>query len=152
MPVFVDSNVIVYSRDSADPTKQRRAHAWLAHLAASRDGRISMQVLTEAYSVMVRKLAVPLDEARHDVRDLMAWSPAPVGSGTLLAAWDLQDRHSISFWDALIVAAAGQARCETLLTEDLTHGETYGGVRVVDPFRQAPPDRPDPDPGGANPR
>ena len=78
-------------------------------------------------------------DARTELRSLLAWRPVAVDDGVLEAAWSLEDRYSLSFWDALIVAAAQSAGCERLLSEDFTDGETYGGVEVVNPFRHQPP-------------
>jgi predicted nucleic acid-binding protein len=64
----------------------------------------------------------------------------PVDRRTIEFAWNLQDRHSLSWWDALIVAAAQAAGCPYLLTEDLNHDQDLDGVRVVDPFRVEPTD------------
>jgi predicted nucleic acid-binding protein len=76
--------------------------------------------------------------ARAEVRDLLAWDPIRVDGGIVEGAWDLQDRYSLSFWDALIVAAAHATECEYLLTEDLSHGQVLDGVRVVSPFEASP--------------
>lgn len=56
-----------------------------------------------------------------------------------LTAWSLQDRFHLSWWDALIVAAARSAGCSVLLTEDLQHGQDLDGLQVINPF-QAPPE------------
>ena len=140
MPVFVDTNVLVYARDAGEPVKQPKALAWLDHLWRARTGRLSYQVLSEFYVTVTRKLDPGLtpSEARAEVRNLSAWRPIVVDGDLLEVAWGLQDKHSLSFWDALILAAARVARCEQLLSEDLTDGETYGGVTVVDPFIHEP--------------
>ena len=52
---------------------------------------------------------------------------------------EIQDRFGFHFWDALVVAAAKAAGCDTLLTEDLQHGQDLDGLRVVSPFEEAPP-------------
>ena len=137
MPVFVDTNVLVYARDMADPIKQTRASEWIAHLWQTREGRLSVQVLQEYYVTTTRKLRPGLapEEARADVNDLAAWSPVVIDIGVVEAAWALEDRFGLSFWDSLVVAAAQVARCDVLLTEDLQHGADLDGVRVFDPFR-----------------
>jgi len=142
VPVFVDTNVLVYAWDDADPAKQERAAAWIDHLWDGGNGRLSFQVLQELYVTLTRKLAPGLkpEDARAAIRDLMAWRPETIGPLVLERAWSIEERYGISFWDALIVAAAGSARCETLLTEDLQHGAVLEGVRVVDPFQEPPPD------------
>ena len=140
MPVFVDTNVLVYARDAGEATKQPQATAWLDHLWRSRTGRLSYQVLQEFYVTVTRKLDPGLTptEARADARNLLAWQPVAVDDEVLLAAWSLEDRHSLSFWDALIIAAARAAGCQRLLSEDLSDGAVYDGVEVVNPFTRNP--------------
>lgn len=142
--VFVDSNVLVYARDSTEPDKQSRAALWMEALWRSRAGRLSFQVLHEYYVTVTAKLdpGLETDAARADVRALMAWKPVAATDARLEAAWRLQDRFDLSWWDAQIVAAAQQAGCSVLLSEDLQHGQDLAGVEVVSPFRSAPGDLP----------
>jgi len=137
VPVFVDTNVLVYARDASDPGKQATAAAWMEHLWIGAGGRLSVQVLQEYYVTMTRKLdpGLSADVAREDVRDLAAWRPVRIDESIVEAAWRLEDRYQLSFWDALIVAAAQATSCETLLTEDLQHGLEIDGLRVADPFQ-----------------
>lgn len=139
MPVFVDTNVLVYARDASEPEKQPQAAAWVEHLWRTRTARLSFQVLQEYYATTTRTLRPGLapEQARADVRDLVAWRPVPVGTQLLEAGWTVEDRFGLSCWDALIVAAARIAGCEYLLTEDLQHGAEFEGLQVVDPFRAA---------------
>lgn len=140
MPVFVDTNVLVYARDASQPTKQPQALAWLEHLWRTRSGRVSFQVLHEFYVTVTMKLdpGLPPEDARTDVRNLLAWRPVALDDAVLERAWSLEDRHSLPFRDALIVAAAQAAGCGQCLSEDLTDGESYGGVEVVNPFSHHP--------------
>lgn len=135
--VFVDTNVFVYRHDRGDPAKQARADEWIAHLARSRTGRLSFQVLQELYVTLTGKarIGVAPTEARGIVQDLTVWQPVAIDLGILERAWHIQDGHSVSWWDAVIVAAAQSLGCSILLTEDLQHGHAFGEVRVVDPFR-----------------
>ena len=134
--VFVDTNVLVYRHDARDQAKQARAEAWYQLVWRLRLGRLSFQVLQELYSALTRKLVPAFDahEARALVRDLAAWNPLAVDLPLLNGAWALQDRYSLSWWDALIVAAARSSDCRVLLTEDLQHGQMFGRLRVIDPF------------------
>ena len=140
-PVFVDTNVLVYRSDASDPVKQARAEKWYAFLWRSRAGRLSFQVLLELYSTLTRKLRPGVDarEAREIVRELTAWKPIQVGPAIVERAWFLEERHALSWWDAMIVAAAQVCECSVLLTEDLQHGQVFDAVRVVNPF--VAPDR-----------
>ncbi|HVD14337.1 MAG TPA: PIN domain-containing protein [Actinomycetota bacterium] len=140
MPVFVDTNVLVYARDASEPGRQPQALAWIEHLWRTRTGRLSFQVLQEYYATTTRRLRPGLhpEQARADVRDLLAWRPVPTGAEVLEAGWRVEDRFGLSCWDGLIVAAARIAGCEYLLTEDLQHGSDLDGLRVIDPFQVTP--------------
>jgi predicted nucleic acid-binding protein len=142
LTTFVDTNVFVYARDSGQTSKQPIARHWLDHLWMSGTGRLSVQVLNEYYVTVTRKLSkvLPVDAARADVSDLRAWKPVPVSAALISAAWDVEDRFGLSFWDSLIVAAARQARCRRLLSEDLQDGQDFDGVIVVSPFTHHPGD------------
>ena len=139
-PVFVDSNVLVYARDTGHPDKQRQARAWMTELWRSRRGRLSFQVLVEYYVTVTRKLRPGLDDgtARQDVQALLAWKPVTVDKQVLEQAWQVEDRHGLSFWDALILAAAQVGSCRYLLTEDLQDQQRIGGIVLVNPFRSTP--------------
>jgi predicted nucleic acid-binding protein len=139
--VFVDTNILIYARDTAWPAKQARAADWMAALWEGRRGRLSIQVLQEYYVNVTRKLkpGLPAEEARKDVRDLMAWKPESTDAPLLEAAWDLTDRYEFSWWDAQIVAAAKRGGCGILLSEDLQDGLDVGGLRIVNPFMHGGP-------------
>jgi predicted nucleic acid-binding protein len=136
--VFVDSNVLLYAVDDADPDKQRVARNWRAELWKSRRGRVSFQVLGEFFVNAIRKQPAAREEARAEVRDLLAWNPVVTDAALLERGWQLQDRYQLSYWDALIVAAAKAASCHYLLTEDLQAGQKLDGVEVVNPFVRGP--------------
>jgi predicted nucleic acid-binding protein len=138
--VFVDTNVLLYEWDTREPEKQARAIEWMRRLWESRRGRISYQVLTEFYVTATRKLKPGMAPAaaQRNVRTLFAWSPVRTDHRSLERAWELQEAHDLSWWDALIVAAAERVGCRYLLSEDLQHGAMVGGVTVIDPFRTEP--------------
>lgn len=138
--VFVDTNILVYARDAAEPDRQPRASAWLDRLWRERHGRLSIQVLQEYYATVTRKLRPRLDPdtARADVRRFMGWKPITLDRDILAAAWLLEDRYSVSWWDALIVAAARRAGCAWLLTEDFQDGAVLDGVQIISPFTHDP--------------
>ncbi len=134
--VFVDTNVLVYRHDLTNPLKQSRADDWYRLLWRQHCGRLSFQVLQELYSTLTRKLKPGLEasKARQIVCVLAQWRPVPIDVDILERAWLLEERYTMSWWDALIVAAAQACECNVLLTEDLQHGQTFGALRVVDPF------------------
>ena len=126
-PVFVDTNVIVYRFGTTDPRKQSRAVNWFALLWNRRSGRVSFQVLQEAYAALTRKLkpAVAAADAQRIVQGLAAWQPATLELRIPERARLLQERHLLSWRDALIVAAAQTCGCEVLLTEELRSTGTH---------------------------
>ena len=132
--IFVDTNVLIYALDPADPKKQQAAQAWRTNLWDSQKGRVSFQVLQEFYAKVTQKWPAAGPEARAEVRDLLAWRPVLVDADLLERGWKIQDRYQLSFWDALIVAAAKSIACGYLLTEDLQAGRDLDGVVVVNPF------------------
>lgn len=135
---FVDTNVVLYSIDAAAPVKQPAARRWTQAVWAARAGRISWQVIFEFYSNAVKKFGVPPAIARATVEELVRWSPAQPEHATIHRAWHWCDSAHINFWDALIVAAAEQAGCRWLLSEDFQAGRRFGGVTVVNPFARQP--------------
>jgi predicted nucleic acid-binding protein len=104
--VFVDSNVLLYAVDEADLYKQQAAREWRSELWRSRRGRVSFQVVSEFYVNALRKRPSAREEARAEVRDLLAWNPVVADAAQLDRGWKMQYRYRLSYWDALIVAAA----------------------------------------------
>jgi predicted nucleic acid-binding protein len=140
--VFVDTNVLVYTRDASEPEKQAQAEHWMATLWDSRAGRLSYQVLQEFYVTVTVKLSPGLDRelARRDIRALWAWQPIATDTQVLTGAWLLQDRYLLPWWDALIAAAAQISGCRYLLSEDFQEGLELGKLKIVNPFLTGPED------------
>ena len=99
-------------------------------------------MLSEFYLNAVRKRPSAREEARAEVRDLLTWNPVVTDAALLERGWKLQDRYKLSYWDALIVAAAKAASCKYLLTEDLQSRQELDGIEVVNPFVRAPESAP----------
>jgi predicted nucleic acid-binding protein len=133
---FVDTNVLVYAHDRSETRKQAVARARLEELWRERTGVLSTQVLQELYVIATRKLATPMPRttARRVVALYAEWQVVQVDVPLILAASDLEERHTLSFWDALVVEAARRAGATRLLTEDLQAGRRIAGVRVENPF------------------
>ena len=138
--VFVDSNVLLYSEDSANAAKQQRAVDWLDALWTRRCGRLSTQVLSEFYTHATRGLqpAMPAGDARAEVRRYQRWQPLPIDHATVETAWAIESRFGFDHPDALVLAAAQQQGCEWLLSEDLPHDLQIDGVRILNPFLVGP--------------
>ena len=133
---FVDTNVLAYAYDGSETRKQPVAQAQLAVLWRNRTGVLSTQVLQEFYIVATRKLATPMHRttARRIVGLYAAWTPVQVDVPLILASSELEESHTLSFWDALILEAARRAGATRLLTEDLRPGRRIGGVLIENPF------------------
>jgi predicted nucleic acid-binding protein len=133
---FFDTNVLVYLFDADSPTKQARARELFAEQA--RSGRIvlSPQVLQEFYVTVTRKLVRPLpsDEALSTLVQLSAFPLVAVDGALVLRAVRLHQKAGLSFWDALIVQAALEGNCRTLLSEDMQHGRRFGELAIENPF------------------
>ena len=134
---FVDTNILMYAHDNAAGTKHERAKALVEELWRDRTGVVSTQVLQELAVNLRKKTRRPLDAkaTRDIVADYLAWQVVVNGGEAILEALDLEARYQISFWDALIVQAAQASGAEVLYSEDLSDGQAYGSVRVVDPLR-----------------
>jgi predicted nucleic acid-binding protein len=136
--VFVDTNVLVYAFDRSAGEKRDRARSLVNRLWADMRGCISVQVLQEFYVTATQKVQKPLepDMAAKIVRDLSYWQVhAPVAED-ILGAIALQQRRRTSFWDAMILWSAQQLGCSAIWSEDLNEGQSYDGVRVLNPFRE----------------
>src|SRR6266403_122988 len=110
--LFLDTNVPVYSFDPSEPAKSLRAKALIREALASGKGVVSYQVVQEFLNVALRKFVQPMT--------------------TLFAqALRLSRDFSVSWYDSLIVAAALEARCSILYSEDFQHGQRFSDLRVV---------------------
>jgi predicted nucleic acid-binding protein len=133
---FVDTNVFLYavSRDPAEKGKADRAN----EILAERDLALSVQVLQEFYTQATRPTRP--DPHTHEqavqlVESFMRFPVQVITTQLLRAALSTRERFGISYWDAAILEAARTLGCETVLSEDLGHGQNYAGVRVENPFR-----------------
>jgi predicted nucleic acid-binding protein len=132
---FLDSNILVYTDDQDSPDKRDRSIEIVDHGAVEGWAAVSTQVLQEYFVVSTRKLGVSARIAREKVEIFSRLNLVTNHSEDILAAIDFHRLHQVSFWDALIIRAAKQARCTVLFTEDLQHGGRIGGLEVVNPFR-----------------
>jgi len=133
---FLDTNVLVYAVDEADPRKRDVARGLLAGEDVG-SLVLSSQVLSEFYVVATRKLAEPMNEAdAAEAVEQLSKLPAVAADKELVRSGIALSREAqLSFWDGLILAAAAVGGCERVLTEDLADGAEIGGVRIENPFR-----------------
>jgi predicted nucleic acid-binding protein len=132
---LVDTNILMYAHDTSTGEKHERARALIEDLWRTRSGVVSTQVLEELCVNLRRKAGRPLDlkATREIVKDYLAWEVVVNTGESVLEVLDLEDRHGISFWDALVIQAAQSCGATVLYSEDLSAGQVYGTVRVVNP-------------------
>lgn len=135
---FVDTNILVYAHDRSAGSRYRRARQLIEDLWSSGQGVLSTQVLQELCISVRRKSSRPVsvEEARRLIQDYLSWEIVVNTPASVLQALDIEARYKISFWDALIVQAAESSGVAILYSEDLASGQSYGSVRVVNPFVQ----------------
>ncbi len=138
--VFIDTNVLLYGVDDADPAKRDRAREWIAACWQRRCGRLSTQVLNEYYVNVKKKFskAIAQGDARAEIRRYQHWRPWVIDHPTIETAWAVESRFGMHYWDALMIAAAQQQGCTLFLSEDLQHEQQIDGVRIVNPFLAGP--------------
>ena len=136
---FVDTNVLIYAHDADAGAKHETAKAVLRDLWHRRAGVVSTQVLQEFYVNVTRKIARPLPKpaARAVVDSYAMWS-RDITPAEISVAFRIEDEAGLSFWDALIVAAARSAGAAQILSEDLNNGQVIAGVRIRNPFSTLP--------------
>lgn len=134
--VFVDTNVLVYAHDTGAGDRHRIARELILRLLRERSGVISIQVIQELCANVRRRAKNPISpaEARRLVEDYLGWEVVVNRPETILGALDLEQRYGLSFWDSLIVQSAKTANAAVLVSEDLSAGQTYDSVEVVNPF------------------
>jgi predicted nucleic acid-binding protein len=134
---FLDTNIFVYSFDQSAPAKSQRAAQLIREALTAQKGVISYQVVQEFFNVALRKFSQPMQSADAGQYLIAVFRPllAVHSSQALYAeALFLHAQSGLSWYDSLIVSAAIQARCEILFSEDLQHGQRFGGLQVRNPF------------------
>jgi predicted nucleic acid-binding protein len=133
---FFDTNILVYAYDRSAGSKHVAAARLVEQCWEDENGCLSIQVLQEFYVTITRKIASPLEPqiARQIVSDLAHWHIHTPDANDVLQAIDIQQTNRLSFWDAMVLQSAAKLGCAQLLSEDLSHGETYGLVQVINPL------------------
>jgi len=137
---FLDTNILVYHLDDADPAKHRVAERLVRSALETGNACISFQVVQECLNVGLRKARVPLDAdtARRylDTVLMPLWRVMP-SERLYHRGIELQARYGYGFCDSLIIAAAQAMGCATLFSEDLQHGHVIDGLTIINPFLPA---------------
>ncbi len=133
---FFDTNILVYMYDCQDPIKQDKALKTVTEAIENRTGVVSAQVLGEFFNTVTRRIPNPISiEASEDAINLFAhMTVVALDLALVQQAVHACRRYQISYWDALIVAAAERAGCSRIISEDLNAGQSYYGIVVVNSF------------------
>jgi predicted nucleic acid-binding protein len=134
---FLDTNIFVYSFDPSSAAKAQTSTELIRQAVATRKGMVSYQVVQEFFNVALRRFAHPMAVAEAEQYLGTVFRPllAVQSSQALYSeALRLKDQHRLSWYDSLIVAAALEARCSVLYSEDLQHGQRFGDLRIENPF------------------
>jgi len=137
---FMDSNIPIYTFDSRFPNKQKKAHELVATALRTRKGIISFQVVQEFLNVATRKFETNLtqQEAEKYLNQVLAPLCEVFSSMELyIQAVKVMDRWQYSFYDSLIIAAALEANCKILYSEDLQHGQIIETLTITNPFLES---------------
>jgi len=132
--IFLDANVLLYASSNAAEDKAKRERAQALMIASP--FALSAQVLQEYIANALRKKQLGISEANiHAMLEFAATATVlPVSLELILTSVQIRRKFQVSHWDATIIAAALELGCTTLYSEDLNHGQSYNGVRVVNPF------------------
>jgi len=133
---FVDTNILVYAEDKDEGEKHAKARDLVLRLWESGKGAVSIQVLPEFYVTVTRKVKKPLapEAARKIVEQYLTWRVVENTGSLLLAGIQLAQSSRLSFWDALVIQAAMIKDCEVLYSENLSHGQAFSKLRIVNPL------------------
>lgn len=132
---FVDTNVLLYTI-SGDPEEQAKAER-ANEILSSTDLGLSIQVLQEFYVQATRQTRpdrITHEQALGLVESFRRFPVQETTIGVVLAAMSTRHRFELSYWDAAVLEAARELGCEVVLSEDLSDGQDYAGVRVENPF------------------
>ena len=132
---FFDTNVLVYAASTSAEDARKRSTA--LELIRTKDFGLSAQVLQEFYVTVTRKFRMPLEpSAATALLEFYRELPlALIDYPLITSGIEVSLRYGVSYWDGTVVAAAESLGATVLYTEDLSHGQQYGSVRVVNPFR-----------------
>lgn len=134
---FLDTNIFVYSFDTKAPAKAKRAVQLIRRAVDSGEGITSYQAVQEFFNVALRRFSPAMTAAEAEqylitvLRPLLVVNSSPA---LYFSAFRINEKHRLSWYDSLIVAAAMEGGCDRLLTEDLQDGQKIEGMRIENPF------------------
>lgn len=131
---FIDSSIVVYANDRSAGSKQSRAVEIISACMTGGNGVVSIQVLQEYAHIALKKLGQDHPVVMRQLKLLEAFTLITPSPKSVRRAVEIRQSYRISFWDAGIVAAAEDADCGVIFSEDLNNGQYYAGIAVVNPL------------------
>lgn len=133
---FFDTNILVYANDSSEKVKQKIARDLIRDTLNKQTGVISVQVLSEFWVTVTRKLKEPLsfEIAEKEIELFQLMEIITLDYPVFKDALRFQRLMQLSYWDSLILAASYTAGCKTIYTEDLNHGQVISNMELYNPF------------------
>ncbi len=138
--IFLDTDILIYAHDLDAGNKHHVALEIVKDLWEKRTGILSTQVLQEFYVNVTKKIPNPISplETREIIRSYICWVTRETPPMSIIRASEIEEKYHISFWDALVVVAAYEARVDKILTEDLSSGQIIEGILIENPFESTP--------------
>lgn len=134
---FLDTNVVIYAFDHASPEKLKVARRLITEGAVGKHAIVSYQVVQEFVNVALLRFQAAMTELELEeflFETLFPMTAITSSSSLVIEALRLRSQHSLSWYDSLILAAALQAGCKLLFSEDFQHGRRFGDLTVQNPF------------------
>jgi len=132
--IFIDTNIFIYTLDQKDEKKLDLARKIVKKVVESHQPVISTQVVKEFYVVASNKLKADPIVVKNIIHNFHNMEIVNNDLELIEQAIDISILSQLSFWDSLVIAAAEKANCEYVLSEDLNSGQSYRGVKVLNPF------------------
>jgi len=135
---FLDTNVLVYAADDTDEAKHRRAYDLVVRAIRGESFMVSAQVLNEFAFVMYRKFKRTDDEVAAYLRFFMPIHTVSLEPELSHRAVEIKIRYGLQYYDSLLLATAEANGCDEFYSEDLNDGQSYCGMKAVNPFKGTP--------------
>ena len=132
--IFIDTNILIYTVDKKDQEKLKKSREFVKKISSNHSPVISTQVLQEFYTASTAKLKLEKIFIKNIVHSYQNMEVVTIDPQIIEQAIDISIIFQLSFWDSLIVAAAEQAKCEFLISEDLNNGQNIRGIKIINPF------------------
>ena len=132
--IFIDTNILIYSIDTYNPDKMRKARSKLTFIKENHTGVISTQVMQEFYVAATKKMQGDPIIIKAVLNQFLNFEVVSISPEMIFSAIDCSILNRISFWDALIIIAAVSSKCKEIWTEDLSHNQVIQGILIKNPF------------------